>query len=186
MRPDHDMRDGRPDRHGTRSPTRTDRDGGTTQSHHDEEHDPVEILLGNDPEADHWNTLGRSETRIEIQEQRRRVQWLRVLELDGFYVVLSLIGLMLALGFLALALTLAGSSVSTPTLALSAVCLVWAVIRWRRWLARAPYFYRLMTSLGEDAENLLDMYIWTSLKRFSLRLGLKKKRPVQRKDTMSD
>jgi hypothetical protein len=28
-------------------------------------------------------------------------------------------------------------------------------VRWRRWLGSAPYFYRLMTSLGEDAENIL-------------------------------
>ena len=28
-------------------------------------------------------------------------------------------------------------------------------VRWRRWLGSAPYFYRLMSSLGEDAENIL-------------------------------
>ena len=163
-------------------PFAPDRDGGTPRPHDDEDHDPVEILLGNDPEADHWNTLGRSETRYEIPQTRAKIRWFSVLRLDGFHVVLSLIGLMLALGFLALALTLAGSRVTIPTLALSAVCLVWAVIRWRRWLARAPYFYRLMTSLGEDAENLLDLYIWTYLKRIALRLGLRKKRPGPRKD----
>ena len=34
--------------------------------------------------------------------------------------------------------------------------LIWFFLRWKRWLAGAPYAYRLLTSLGEDADNLLE------------------------------
>lgn len=37
--------------------------------------------------------------------------------------------------------------------------LLW--VFWRSWLDGLPYCYRLLTSLGEDAENLLHWRLWT-------------------------
>ncbi len=39
--------------------------------------------------------------------------------------------------------------------------LVWFIIRWKKWLGRAPYMYRLLTSLGEkdEAQVILEQHI---------------------------
>lgn len=39
--------------------------------------------------------------------------------------------------------------------------LIWFIVRWKRWLGRAPYMYRLLTSLGErdDAQALLEQHL---------------------------
>ncbi|MEM1184924.1 MAG: hypothetical protein AAGI53_07960 [Planctomycetota bacterium] len=38
---------------------------------------------------------------------------------------------------------------------------IWFILRWRKWLGRAPYLYRLLSSLGEreDAEDVLEQHV---------------------------
>lgn len=38
---------------------------------------------------------------------------------------------------------------------------VWFILRWRRWLNRAPYLYRLLSTLGEreEADELLERHL---------------------------
>jgi len=169
----HNQRSDEPDHRGSIRPITPHRPRHPShpQHDHDEEHDPLEIMLGNDPEADHWNTLGRPHAPTRIKAPHRRGRWIRILKSDGFHVVFALLGLMLSLGFLALALTLASATFTLPTLVLSVVCVVWAALRWRLWLASAPYFYRLMSSLGEDAENLLETTIGSWIKATARRFG---------------
>ncbi len=39
--------------------------------------------------------------------------------------------------------------------------LIWFIVRWKRWLGRAPYMYRLLVSLGEkeDAQAILEQHV---------------------------
>lgn len=66
-------------------------------------------------------------------------------------LIVATLGGMLALAFStdSPVLLLVGG-IATPML------LPLCVWRWFRWLDSAPYYYRLLTSLGEDARNLLE------------------------------
>lgn len=100
-------------------------------------------LDGNDPEADVVRT---SDHRNSIKRQMRSV---------GAQFVVGVVILAVSLGALALAATIR----TTPYLIAAAIiCPIgfWMFqSRWKRWLGSAPYFYKLLTSLGEDAENVL-------------------------------
>ena len=48
----------------------------------------------------------------------------------------------------------AASIVAPPTI-------VWFILRWRKWLGGAPYFYRMLTTFGEheEAKEVLDAHV---------------------------
>jgi flagellar biosynthesis component FlhA len=103
-------------------------------------------LLGDDPEADITRI---SDNRAAIKRQ---------LKSEGAQFVYGLLMLAGALGSLALALTIQ----TIPFIAIACVaCPVgmwWFRARWKRWLGTAPYCYKLLTSLGEDAENVREAH----------------------------
>jgi hypothetical protein len=74
---------------------------------------------------------------------------------EGTQLVIGLVVLTVSLGAIALAATIR----TLPFYIAAGVIFPIGVLtfrsRWRRWLGAAPYMYRLMTSLGEDAENIL-------------------------------
>jgi hypothetical protein len=90
--------------------------------------------------------------RIRVQKKST----LGVLTAPGTQAIYVLVTIATLCGMLALAFStdspqlLLIAGVATPMLL--PIC-VW---RWVRWLDSSPYYYRLLTSLGEDARNLLQ------------------------------
>ena len=101
------------------------------------------LLEGFDPEAHHVNVS-------------RKVSVRGALSSEGGRFVIGLIVLALALGVIALAATIRTQAWYIAAGVVAPPALIWFFLRWKRWLAGAPYAYRLLTSLGEDADNLLD------------------------------
>lgn len=109
-----------------------------------DENDPDAVwLLGDDPEA----KVTRIADRRGVMRKHARS--------EGAQFVYGLVVLAAALGAVALAATIR----TTPFIVVAGVVFPvgvwWFRSRWRRWLGAAPYAYRLMSSLGEDAENIL-------------------------------
>ena len=105
------------------------------------------VLIGDDPESD-------GATPSELAAKAR-------LEALGGGLQL-LFGMATAL--FALALVILAATVRTWDYAVAAsICappaFVYLTIRWRAWLGRLPYCYRLLTSLGEDAGNLMEDHL---------------------------
>lgn len=138
-----------------------------------DEPDPEEvhaIVHGNDPEAHLWNAVEHAPEPVIVRDVSSAAQWSwRTVRADGFQFILSFAGLIVSLGLLGLALALANLRFTLPTIVLSVICVVWFVIRWRIWLANAPYCYRLLTSLGENADNLVGAYLGAMLRRWAER-----------------
>lgn len=145
---------------------------------HDEGLDGValeELILGNDPEAEQWSASGRERMRVQ-----RRTRWhaarprprgllaraaRRVfVRSDGFHFALAFVGLVFSMGMLGYALSLAQLRFSLFTGMLVIMSGLWFCLRWVRWLDQTNYLYRLMHSLGENAENLLGSSTWRHLR----------------------
>lgn len=109
-----------------------------------DENDPDAVwLLGDDPEA---KVTRISDRRGVVRKHARS---------EGAQFVYGLIVLAVALGAVALAATIRTMPFLIAAGVLFPIGAWWFRSRWRRWLGAAPYAYRLMTSLGEDAENIL-------------------------------
>ncbi len=100
-------------------------------------------LLGNDPEANVF--------RIADRRNRIRKQMLSA----GGQFVMGIVMMFLALGVTIMAITNPELVYIIPAAIIAPISALYMRARWRRWLGSAPYFYRLMSSLGEDAENIL-------------------------------
>lgn len=98
-----------------------------------------------DPEAHYYNVRNKQTIK-------------KVVLSDGGQLVLALLaggtGLAVAIyaAFIHTRYWIITAAVITPP------SLVYAFIRWRLWLGHAPYLYRLLTSLGEDADDLLEAH----------------------------
>jgi|GEM_PF-1269029 len=139
--------------------------------------DPDSVwILGNDPEA-----------KFSSIADRRNLIRKQMLSTGGQFVV-GLLLMFVSLGLTIMAITnpilgyIISAAIVTP---LS----IWYMrVRWRRWLGSAPYFYRLMSSLGEDAENILENHENKKREKFVNQVGdlyavnsKKKKRNKKRK-----
>lgn len=109
----------------------------------DPDNPDAEWLLGDDPEAD----VSRIADRRSVIKRRARS--------EGAQFIYGLVVLAGSLGAVALAATIQ----TWPFIAIAGVVfplsILWFRKSWRRWIGSAPYTYRLLTSLGEDAENVL-------------------------------
>jgi len=98
-----------------------------------------------DPEAHYTNIRNKQTVR-------------KVVTSDGgqFVVAVALAAIGLAVGiyagFIQTRFWLITAGIVCP------VTLIYAFARWRLWLGQAPYLYRLLTSLGEDADDLLAQH----------------------------
>lgn len=98
-----------------------------------------------DPEAHYFNVRDKQTIRKAVTS-------------DGGQLILAFlagcIGLAVAIyaGFIQTRAWIIAAAVITPP------ALAYAFIRWRLWLGHAPYLYRLLTSLGEDADDLLESH----------------------------
>lgn len=103
-------------------------------------------LAGTDPEAHVRNTRER---RARIKRQ--------ILGAGGQFVLGLVIGLV-ALALVILALMVQTLQYIVPAAICAPPAFIYLGLKWRRWLGQAPYAYRLLTSLGEDADNLLAVH----------------------------
>ena len=102
--------------------------------------------------SEHTQLLGRTYGEIRVQ----RVTPVEQLFTPGAQFIYALLIISLLGGLIGLAAT-----IESPALVLIAgislpILLPICVWKWHRWLDSAPYYYRLLTSLGEDARNLLE------------------------------
>ncbi|RMH13063.1 MAG: hypothetical protein D6695_05105 [Planctomycetota bacterium] len=98
-----------------------------------------------DPEAHHYNVRNKQSIR-------------KVVVSDGGQLVIALVLASIGIG---LGIYAAFNQTRTWIIAAAVITppsLVFAFIRWRLWLGHAPYLYRLLTSLGEDADDLLEAH----------------------------
>ncbi len=100
--------------------------------------------------------LSRSNRKSFRHPRTEHLSLLRQLVTPGAQCIYSLITIALLGGLMGLA-----ASINSPALVLAAgiaspILLPICIWRWIRWLDSRPYYYRLLTSLGEDAWNLLD------------------------------
>lgn len=127
-----------------------------------------QLLHGFDPEAAIRNTR-RGERGAGVDESPRARRSIRrtftgVVNARGSHFIYALVALTLNLGLLGLALSWRDARVLSACLVITPISTVWFWIRLRAWLDRTPYCYRLLTSLGEDAENLLRWSLWRRLR----------------------
>ncbi len=99
----------------------------------------------------HGQLLGKNYGGIRVQ----RVTAVEQLLSPGAQFIYALLIITALGGIIGLAAT-----IESPTLVLiagiaSPILLPICVWKWHRWLDSAPYYYRLLTSLGEDARNLM-------------------------------
>lgn len=113
---------------------------------------PVEVDV-NDPDAV-WLLGDDPEANISRISDRRGVVR-RKAKSEGAQFVYGLVVLAAALGAVSLAATIRTMPFIVTAAVVFPVGMLWFRSRWRRWVGAAPYVYRLMTSLGEDAENIL-------------------------------
>lgn len=133
-----------------------------------------EMVHGNDPESGLWSAVEHELEPIEVKDPRSAFRWTwHHVRSDGFALVVSLLALMGSLGMLGLAIALGETAVLLPVVFLVIACVIWTFFAWRRWLACAPYVYRLLTSLGENAEQLLGMTCGRVIKHLLGRLANK-------------
>lgn len=123
--------------------------------------EPIDWLIGNDPEAD-----------TKRAAERRTVVRKRVIG-AGAQLVLGLVILFVASALVILAITDPRRPVIIAAAVFAPPGLWYAVFRWRRWLGQAPYIYRLLKSLGEveDAELYLAEYRNRKLQRAQTRMN---------------
>ncbi|MCC5821746.1 MAG: hypothetical protein LAT64_00495 [Phycisphaerales bacterium] len=130
-----------------------------------------QLLMGFDPEASIRNTrLGdelesgapdrRRTTRARTSWRGRRRKVARSMVGPGARFVYALGLMAVTLGVLGLAASWRNHEVMIVAGFFCGASAIFLWVFWRSWLDGFPYFYRLLTSLGEDAENLLHWRLW--------------------------
>ena len=116
-------------------------------------------LEGDDPEADIVRT---ADNRAAIKRQLRS---------EGAQFVYGLLMLAGALGSIALAATIRTLPFYIIAGIAAPIGLLWFLNKWNRGLGTAPYCYKLLTSLGEDAENVREAHEHKERKKYVRAVG---------------
>lgn len=131
-----------------------------------------QLLMGFDPEASIRNTrLDDGPSGIADQDgprgqpgsfsrRVRRRKAARTMVGPGARFVYALGLMAVTLGVLGLAASWRNQEVMIVAGIFCGASAIFLWVFWRTWLDGFPYFYRLLTSLGEDAENLLHWRLW--------------------------
>jgi len=118
-----------------------------------EEEEPEQVFDPDDPDSV-WILGNDPEAKISSVADRRNLIHKQMLSTGGQFVV-GLILIFVALGVTIMAITNPVMKYIIPAAIIAPISIFYMRARWSRWLGSAPYFYRLMSSLGEDAENIL-------------------------------
>lgn len=157
---DHSLPVGRQmDRPTGHSESRADQNGTGSDDLGFDLADSERLLEGFDPEANvHRAKRGKLKPISTIPapgfKQGFRSHFRTATSSPGAHFVYALVALTVALGVLGLALTWRDGRVLAACAVITPLSLTWFVIRFRAWLNSATYWYRLLTSLGENADNL--------------------------------
>lgn len=116
-------------------------------------------LLGNDPEA-----------KVSSVLDKRTLVHRQMLSAGGQFVT-GIVMMFIGIGLVIMAITNPELYYIIPAAVFTPIALWYMRVRWRRWLGSAPYFYRLMTSLGEDAENILVDHEQKQRRKFVDKVG---------------
>ncbi|RMH25518.1 MAG: hypothetical protein D6692_11205 [Planctomycetota bacterium] len=119
-----------------------------------------DLFIGFDPEARIARV--RDGTMVPVDAApviRRRPGGRPALMTRGARFVYAMVGLCLSVGVLALAAVTAQEALLWISTIGTIVCGVWFMASLLMWLDRSPYFYRLMTSLGENADNISQLTV---------------------------
>ncbi|MEM7755490.1 MAG: hypothetical protein AAF297_07615 [Planctomycetota bacterium] len=83
-----------------------------------------------------------------------------VLNESGLFILGGL-GALAGISSVIFAATLQTREYIIAALVIAPPTFVWFILRWKKWLGRAPYLYRMLTTLGEseDAEELLERHV---------------------------
>lgn len=118
-----------------------------------EEEEPEEVFDPDDPDSV-WILGNDPEAKITSVADRRNLIHQQMLSTGGQFVA-GLAMMFIAIGITIMAITNPVKIYIIPAAIITPISLWYMRVRWSRWLGSAPYFYRLMSSLGEDAENIL-------------------------------
>ncbi len=122
--------------------------------------DPDSVwVLGNDPEA-----------KVSSVADRRSLIRRQMLSAGGQFVM-GIVMLFIGIGLIIMAITNPDLRFIIPATIFAPISFWYMRSRWRRWLGSAPYFYRLLTSLGEDAENILVDHEQKKRQKFVKQVG---------------
>lgn len=116
-------------------------------------------VFGNDPEA-----------KISNIHDKRSLVRKQMLSAGGQFVM-GIVMMFVCIGLIIMAITNPVLQYIIPAAVFAPISFWYMRIRWRRWLGSAPYFYRLMTSLGEDAENILVEHEHKKRQKFVKKVG---------------
>lgn len=118
-----------------------------------------DLFVGFDPEALVHNTrqVDIDPTVWPAAHRSAQLSFRSAATSRGALFIYALLALTLNLGVLALAFTWRDSRVIAGCFVITPFTVTWFFLRLRAWLNRSTYVYRLMSSLGEDAENLSTM-----------------------------
>lgn len=101
---------------------------------------------------------GDFDPEAHIYNVRNKQSIKKVVASDGGQFVLSVLAALVGVGVGIYAAFLQTTEWVVAACIITPASLIYAAIRWRLWLGQAPYLYRLLTSLGEDADDLLDSH----------------------------
>lgn len=113
-----------------------------------------ESLSRNTPELEFVTNVDSDPLTTSSQSKALSKQ----LKSDGALCIYGILALCVSLNLIALAATLQSANLIILACLISPFG-IWVFFRnWNRWLGSAPYCYRLLTSLGENADNLLKAF----------------------------
>lgn len=97
--------------------------------------------------------LGEDELLL-IKKQRQSEIKKQISSAGGQFVIGLLVWLITVAAIVLVATNWSNNAYLIPAAVIAPFGLWYSFSRWKRWIGAAPYCYRLMSSLGEDAENL--------------------------------
>jgi len=110
-------------------------------------------------ETDHSPSAHHRETNLtphQFEVRVYKIHGLALLFTPGAQFVYALIMITALGGLMGLAATMHSPALVLVVGIASPIILPICIWKWIRWLDSTPYYYRLLTSLGEDARNLLN------------------------------
>jgi len=108
--------------------------------------------------------LGEEE-RLRIKMQRQSEIKKQISSAGGQFVIGLLVWLITVAAIILGATNWQSNAYLIPSAVITPFGLWYSFSRWKRWIGTAPYCYRLLSSLGEDAENLRAEHAMKQMRR---------------------
>ena len=101
-------------------------------------------------------TLTAEEEREQVRLKKAKTAEVKrqLTSAGGQFVIGLIVGLITVAAIIMGATNYTNNTILIPAAVITPFGLWYTFTRWKRWIGTAPYCYRLLSSLGEDAENL--------------------------------